>query len=97
MFKHFLDFIPVLLDDFDVHFQSQHPVLSYIEMDNVIESDLSELTFTAWFKISMKLNWYQLLSYFVNGEDGHINLHFECEANRGIRLFAGQVAQVSKL
>ena len=82
--------------DFDVHFQSQHPVQSYIEMDDIVKSDLSEFTFTVWFKISMKLNCYQLLSYMVNGEDGHINLHFKSEANRGIRFFVGQVAQISK-
>ena len=44
-------------------FKSQDPELSYIEVDNMITSDLTEFTFGTWFKISSGLSTYHLLSH----------------------------------
>jgi hypothetical protein len=81
--------------DFDVLFQSQQPEPAFIEMDDVINSDLSEFAFSAWFKFSVKLQSYQMVSYMVNGTDGHINLYFKGKTNQGIDSFFVQVAGAS--
>ncbi len=67
-------------------------------MDNIIKSDLNQFTYTAWFKISMGLHWFQLLSYMVHGVDGYINLRFETESenNHVVRAFRGQIAKDPK-
>ncbi|CAB3991322.1 sushi, von Willebrand factor type A, EGF and pentraxin domain-containing 1 [Paramuricea clavata] len=78
--------------NFDVVFTSQSPVLSYIETDN-IKSELSQFTFTAWFKISIGFQWYQLLSFMVNNMPGNINLRFETGSTKSyaIGYFVGEI------
>ena len=67
-------------------------------MDNIIKSNLNQFTYTAWFKISIGLRWFQLLSYMVHDVDGYINLRFETESENShvVRAFRGQVAKDPK-
>ena len=77
--------------NFDVVFSSQDPVLSYIEMDS-IKSDLTQFTFTAWFKFTIGLKKYNLLSYRTSDEIGVINLQFYADS-QSVTSFKGKIIQ----
>ena len=70
-------------------FSSQDPVLSYIEMDS-IKSELTQFTFTAWFKFTIGLNKYNLLSYRTSDEIGLINVQFRADS-QSVNIFRGQI------
>ena len=65
-------------DDFDLEFPSDKAGESYIVVEDAIKSDLNEFTFTTWFKTTIGLHEYCLLTYIVNNVS-HIALRFEAE------------------
>ena len=82
------------LGDFDLVFSSQDPVLSYIEMDS-IKSELTQFTFTAWFKFTIGLKKYNLLSYRTSDEIGLINVQFRANS-QSVNKFRGEILKHSE-
>ncbi|XP_028411266.1 sushi, von Willebrand factor type A, EGF and pentraxin domain-containing protein 1-like [Dendronephthya gigantea] len=50
-------------DEFDLVFSSQEPLRSYVEVDNMITTDLTQFTFSTWFKISRGEKKYDFFSH----------------------------------
>ena len=76
-------------------FSSQDPVLSYIEMQDSIKSNLTQFTFTAWFKFIIGIKKYNLLSYRTTDETGVINVQFRAES-KSVTNFIGQILKRSE-
>ena len=75
-------------------FSSQDPVLSYITLDS-IKSHLTQFTFTAWFKFSIGLNKYNLLSYRTTDQINVLNVEFYADS-QSVDHFVGRILQDSE-
>lgn len=56
-----------------------------------IKTDLTQLTFTTWFKIAAGLQVYHLLSYMANEVPDQITLFFSTYNDGAINIFCGGV------
>ena len=72
-------------------FLSHDPDLSYIMIDN-ITTDLTQFTFTTWFKFSVGLSKYHLLSYRTSDQIDVLNVEFLAD-NQSVNKFAGRILQ----
>lgn len=80
-------------NDYDLSLLSNQPVKSYVQI-NAIEKDLNQLTISVWFKMSIGLNDYHLVSYAANGSTGFIDLSFHAANGKAglVSSFLGGVA-----
>ena len=75
-------------------FLSQDPVLSYITLDS-IKSDLTQFTFTAWFKFSVGLKKYHLMSYKTSDQIDVFNAEFQADY-KSVDKFVGAILQCNE-
>ena len=68
-------------ENFDVNFTSQQPNVPYIEVDNMITSDLTEFTLSTWFKMPPGLFQYYILSHITNNVTRNIDIWFQTKSN----------------
>ena len=66
-------------------------MLSYITLDS-IKSNLTQFTFTAWFKFSVGLKKYHLMSYRTSDQIDVFNAKFQAEY-KSVTKFEGKILQ----
>ena len=72
-------------------FSSQDPVLSYIKLDNITTA-LTQFTFTTWFKFSVGLENFNLLSYRTSDQIDVLNAQFIADS-QSVDRFLGRILQ----